>query len=197
MNRGLTQSTRFSWRVGTARASAAASSGQNKCPSPCRWEEGQTKSSIHRQNPSFIKDITICAPHKEQLSVPAAGSHIPWHPPGAQTSQGLVESHRDAHGLSPARAVLSGAQAQFSHVSAAPHVGGCDTCCRWATPQALWSRPCGTEAALYLLISILITTAGTSFIKGNISLSQNANYWKNITHFKDFFTFYDVGLTPI
>lgn len=58
-----------------------------------------------------------------------------------------------------------------------------------------WHCPChlpqarGTDAVLYLLISILVTTAGTGFIKGNISLSPNTNYWKNITHFKDFFRF--------
>ena len=48
--------------------------------------------------------------------------------------------------------------------------------CSAGNARALRPQPCGNKAQLYLLISVLMTSAGTGFIKGNISLSQNANY---------------------
>lgn len=153
----------------------------------------------------------ICTPHEEQRNVPAADSPIAWAIPGPRTSPGAGpvgsppghpqpvtprEGAQRRGGLSPARAAFAGAALDGRTSTALPCFGitprgtrGWRLAAALATPRALRSQPCGAKAALYLLISILITTAGTGFIKGNISLSQNANYWKNITHFKDFLHF--------
>lgn len=186
--------------------------GGNSHP-PSKDKNHKITNSLRTLRYTFVSHVKSSATSQRQI--------LTWHetPLDRRHPRGLTwwDPRQDAHSLSPGKEpgeggpVASQGQAVFSGAALDVRTSTVLPCLsipprgmwRWhlaaalATPWALWSQPCGTEAALYLLISILITTAGTGFIKGNISLSQNANYWKNITHFKDFFTFYDVGLTPI
>lgn len=154
---------------------------------PCLWEEGalilhpKTKSLIYYRQCS-----TKSCPTWKAMQHPDArfswGMRYPWHQPLCLAH--AVPSH--------SRIFRHLQRTHFYHFPVFQHIPwhGCNT----GTPLQ-WHCPChlpqarGTDAVLYLLISILITTAGTSFIKGNISLSPNTNYWKNITHFKDFLRF--------
>lgn len=181
--------------AGTAAPPRGAGWGDSGCSDPSLWEQEMPPSTPGRSLRHWGHGDRHLWLHEEQHTVPVAAS---WGHKAAldcRYPRGWVRGHcwtatpvtqsEPRHG---ARAAYKSTQrwaqrclppevppslpalAQISHVPAAPRA-------RWC------------EAALHLLISILITTAGTAFIKGNNSLSQNANYWKNITHFKDFLHF--------